>query len=40
MEKPHLKYTFKEILIIAFSWLLAIAVVYIVYLKITLFYHN
>jgi hypothetical protein len=36
MEKSQLKYTFKEILIIIFSWLIAISLLYIVWLKIKL----
>jgi len=36
IKKQPLKYTIKEILMIAFIWLLAISLVYIVYLKIRL----
>ena len=36
MEKQQLKYTSKEILIIIFFWLIAISLLYIVYLKIKL----
>lgn len=40
MKKQHLKYKSKDILIIVFFWLVAISVVYLVYLKIKLFYHT
>jgi hypothetical protein len=36
MKKQLLKYTFKEILIIIFFWLVAIFLLYIVWLKIKL----
>ncbi len=36
IKKQPLKYTIKEIILIAFIWLLAISLVYIVYLKIRL----
>ena len=36
IKKQESKYTIKEILMIAFIWLLAISLVYIVYLKIRL----
>lgn len=38
MKKQRLKYSLKEILIIAFFWLFAIAMLYLVYLKIKLLY--
>jgi len=38
MKKQHLKYSLKEVLIIIFFWLFAIAMVYVLYLKIKLFY--
>jgi hypothetical protein len=40
MKKQHLKSTLKEVLVIVFFWLLAISLVYIVYLKIKLLHHN
>jgi len=39
MDKPREKYTSKEIVTIVFAWLFALSMVYIVYLKIKLFYH-
>jgi hypothetical protein len=38
MKKQHLKYNLKEILIIVFFWLFAIAMLYVVYLKFKFFY--
>jgi hypothetical protein len=40
MKKQPLKYTLKEIITIVFFWLLALSMVYIVYLKIKLLHHN
>jgi len=40
MKKQDIKYVLKEIFIITFSWLLTIALLYIVYLKVRLLYHN
>ena len=34
------KYTFKDIMVIVFAWLMALALVYIVYLKIQVLHHN
>jgi len=39
MKKHHLKYTFKDVLMIAVSWLFALAMLYIIYIKIKIFYH-
>lgn len=36
IKKQQTKYTIKDIVIIAFFWLVAIALVYLVYLKIKL----
>ncbi len=40
MKKPDLKYALKEAMVIAFCWLVALAVVYVVFLKIWFFYHH
>jgi hypothetical protein len=34
------KYTFKDISVIVFGWLMALALVYIVYLKIQILHHH
>jgi len=34
------KYTFKDIVIIVFAWLIALSLVYIVYLKIQMLHHH
>jgi len=36
MEKQHTKITLKEIIVIVLSWLLALFILYMVYLKIKL----
>ncbi len=36
IKKQQSKYTFKEIVTIVFAWLFALAMIYIVYLKIKL----
>jgi len=40
MDKHGVKYTLREILTIVFFWLLAIAAVYIIYLKIRMLQHG
>ncbi|MBB3056489.1 flagellar biosynthesis/type III secretory pathway M-ring protein FliF/YscJ [Mucilaginibacter gotjawali] len=37
MKKQQLKYSFKDVLTIAISWLFALAVLYIIYIKIKTF---
>jgi len=39
MDRHSAKFTFREILIISFAWLMAFALIYIIYLKITIFAH-
>jgi len=39
MKKQQLKYTFKDVLTIACLWLFALAMLYIIYIKIKTFYH-
>ncbi len=34
------KYTFKDVMVIVFAWLIALSLVYICYLKISLFLHH
>jgi hypothetical protein len=34
------KYTFKDIMVIVFAWLMALGLVYIVYLKIQMLHHR
>jgi len=34
------KYTFKDIMVIVFAWLMALGLVYIVYLKIQMLHHH
>jgi len=38
MKKTPAKYSFKEIIAIVISWLFAIAILYVVWLKIKMFY--
>jgi len=39
MKKQSLKYRLKDILAIAFSWLLAILILYVIFLKVKLLFH-
>jgi len=39
MKKQDLKYNSKEIIAMALIWLFALSMLYVVYLKIKLFYH-
>jgi len=39
MNKQSLKSRLKDILVITFSWLLAILILYVVFLKIKLLFH-
>jgi len=39
MEKQEEKYTLKDILTLAFFWLLALSALYMIYLKIKLLHH-
>jgi len=39
LEKQSLKQAFAGTLIIVFSWLLAIGIVYIIWLKVSLLFH-
>lgn len=39
MKKQEAKHQFREIAIIVALWLFAIAMIYLVYLKIRMFYH-
>jgi len=39
LEKPSLKHAFGNALIIGFSWLFAIGIVYIIWLKVNLLFH-
>jgi len=39
MKKQKLKYNLKDILAIVISWLFALSLLYLVYLKIKTFYH-